>query len=267
MHAVDLVHGDIQPDNILVADTPGEEPVRLVNFGMSDRLGGTLAYAAPAQAHGRPPTPASDIYSLGAVVFQLLHGRLPHPEVDVRRAQDQGVEEGRPVDRLVRRMLQAEPDRRPTAEQAAAALVEQGAGPPSLALSQLRARALGASVVDTTTREAVDRWLDAGGVLSFTSDDGLATRQALDWTAIHLVERSIACVRVKASLRPWQVVEDIVQHPALPGPRAALPSGEITIHIRAEDETIEWSIRDDGPGCASPPLDLCVDPHQHEPRL
>ncbi|RDI94870.1 serine/threonine protein kinase [Meiothermus sp. QL-1] len=83
MHSKNLVHRDVKPEN-LVVDGTGE--ARLVDFDLSGpaserfsrqvRLG-TPAYIAPEQIRGQPPTPASDIYSAGVLLYWALAGELP----------------------------------------------------------------------------------------------------------------------------------------------------------------------------------------------
>jgi eukaryotic-like serine/threonine-protein kinase len=90
-HANLIVHRDIKPQNILVAD--GGD-VKLLDFGIAKliedetgagatqltREGGRLLtpeYAAPEQLMGQPVTTATDIYTLGVLLYQLLAGRHP----------------------------------------------------------------------------------------------------------------------------------------------------------------------------------------------
>jgi tetratricopeptide (TPR) repeat protein len=82
-----VVHRDLKPSNILVA---GGGQVKLLDFGIAAELDSaaetttlaqralTPAYASPEQIEGRPVTVATDVYSLGLVLYELLAGQLPH---------------------------------------------------------------------------------------------------------------------------------------------------------------------------------------------
>lgn len=88
-HSAFIVHRDLKPGNILVdnAGTP-----KLLDFGLSkillaeppdpsdpqEPLMATPDYASPEQIMGGPVTASSDVYSLGAVLYELLSGARPH---------------------------------------------------------------------------------------------------------------------------------------------------------------------------------------------
>ena len=84
-HRVGVVHRDVKPGNVLV-DREGR--ARLTDFGLAqvadrsrltagDSILGTPAYLSPEQARGEDATEQSDLYSLGALLFELLTGRPP----------------------------------------------------------------------------------------------------------------------------------------------------------------------------------------------
>jgi eukaryotic-like serine/threonine-protein kinase len=86
-HRAGLVHADVKPQNILVTK---DDVVKVTDFGIAQALSdqnpgekqsvvwGSPHYFAPEQARGEKPTPASDVYSIGIVLFELLSGRLPY---------------------------------------------------------------------------------------------------------------------------------------------------------------------------------------------
>ncbi len=111
-HRQGIIHRDVKPGNLMIIGGPagdgdsgrGEMTVKLTDFGIArateqtrlTQVGsvvGTAAYLAPEQARGEEAGPASDVYALGVVIYQLLTGRLPYEggslaELAIRRENE-----------------------------------------------------------------------------------------------------------------------------------------------------------------------------------
>jgi eukaryotic-like serine/threonine-protein kinase len=85
-HARGIVHRDIKPENVLLSAT-GE--AKVADFGIARAASattvtetslilGTAAYMSPEQVRGERVSPASDLYSLGVVLYEMLTGQLPY---------------------------------------------------------------------------------------------------------------------------------------------------------------------------------------------
>ncbi len=137
-HEAGIVHRDIKPGNILIADrgrTLGI--VKISDFGISRARGdveesdssvitGTPAYFAPEVARGQNPTEASDVFSLGATLYTAIEG-LPPFDIDqdsiallhrVARGQIIAPTRSGDLTPALLHMLEPDPARRPTMAQA-----------------------------------------------------------------------------------------------------------------------------------------------------
>ncbi len=148
-HEKGYVHRDIKPGNILI-DEHGR--ARVADFGIAKSLAdadltddgsgfGTAGYLAPEQAEGLMATPASDVYALGVVAFEMLTGEPPFTAetpvgVAMRHIKERPPapskkrpEVPRAVDGIVLRALEKDPTRRwPSAGAFAQAMSKWRAG-------------------------------------------------------------------------------------------------------------------------------------------
>ena len=132
-HANGIVHRDLKPGNVWLA---ADGTARLGDFGLTapvdasritseGMLVGTFAYLAPEQALGRDPEPAADLYSLGAMLYEMLCGRPPFLGDDVVAVVSQHLhatpllpswhraEVSAALDELVMALLAKDPAERP----------------------------------------------------------------------------------------------------------------------------------------------------------
>jgi serine/threonine-protein kinase len=142
IHAAGVIHCDVKPDNVLVLRHTGDRPrVKLVDFGVSRLVGEEMAdvqiagtpWCMPPEQWRGAAVPASDVYALGCLLYNLVTGDMPFsgsmPELmlahlEQRPARPSWLRAGVPaeLDRLILRALAKEAALRPTMEEIACAL-------------------------------------------------------------------------------------------------------------------------------------------------
>jgi serine/threonine-protein kinase len=158
-HRAGLVHCDVKPQNMLV--TP-DMRLKVADFGIAralssilpeeqmDVVWGSPQYFAPEQASGEAPAPASDVYSIGIIMYEMLTGSLPFQATTDSDLARQHVEEEPPLlsemlpeisptlEQILKKVLSKEPSQRyRTADQLGRVLMNFGnvRSAPSLALT------------------------------------------------------------------------------------------------------------------------------------
>ncbi|HEY7593234.1 MAG TPA: protein kinase [Actinophytocola sp.] len=137
-HAVGIVHRDVKPGNILLADNG---TVKITDFGISKALddgtvttqtgiAGTPAYLAPEIARGEDPSRASDVFSLGSTLYHAVEGKPPFGTNTNPLALLHAVASGNappprnagPLADTLSNLMRPDPATRPTMDDAANAL-------------------------------------------------------------------------------------------------------------------------------------------------
>lgn len=132
-HRSKLVHADVKPQNILINR---DGIVKVTDFGIaqaytdtmpqtrSEVVWGSPHYFAPEQARGEKPSPASDVYSIGVVLFEMFCGRLPylgasqrelalaHIQAEIPRAKDLNADLPDDLSNVIAKVMSKRPNDR-----------------------------------------------------------------------------------------------------------------------------------------------------------
>ncbi len=239
-HRLGVVHRDLKPDNVLVDGGPDGPDTRLTDFGIARVLDtpgmttpgallGTPNYLAPEAIRGGRPTPATDVYALGVLLYELVVGHAPYA--------------GDPAGAILRRHLDDTPTRYPGIPDPAWAVIEsclqkESGGRPSAAelvttLESLARATAGVPALDRPDPAPELPEDPSAEVVFETGPDRprwnrVASRR---WTrpgaVLVLTAALMAAVVAVPGLHPWQLLDQGGGHrPQVPVPSA--PAGVAT---------------------------------------
>ncbi|MGD3112207.1 serine/threonine-protein kinase [Streptomyces sp. YGL11-2] len=136
-HAAGVLHRDVKPGNVMLG---AEGRVVLTDFGIAmtsdvstltktGEMVGSIQYMAPERIRGQKPGPASDLWALGATLYQAVEGRPPFHRPTVMESAYavvvdplEPMKHAGPLAPLIEALLSKDPDERPSAEQTERAL-------------------------------------------------------------------------------------------------------------------------------------------------
>ncbi|MFE3178562.1 serine/threonine-protein kinase [Amycolatopsis sp. NPDC059090] len=146
-HRAGIVHRDVKPGNILIDETG---TAKITDFGISRAagdmtltqtglIGGTPAYLAPELARGADPVPSSDVFALGATLYQAIEGQTPYGNTTNQLALLYAAANGQvnpptqagPATALLMSLLRSEASERPSMAEARERLASLATGEPA----------------------------------------------------------------------------------------------------------------------------------------
>jgi eukaryotic-like serine/threonine-protein kinase len=222
-HAQGVVHCDVKPANVLLT---GAGTVKVGDFGvarlaegtsqaLTATVAGTPRYMSPEQARGRPTTSATDVYSAGVVLYEMLAGEPPFVngsavELGLRHLQDEPPALGARVPRALREVVERALAKDPADRFSDGAAMADALGMAELSASGQVNGSASANVADE--REDADR---AGAQAGATSAVALAEPPTIDLA-------SVATVNVTAGRT---LVMNDPRAPSPPRPPSRPPGG------------------------------------------
>lgn len=249
-HAVGVIHRDLKPGNVFVESKPdGQKGIKVIDFGLAkqaDRAGGSVkptnpgtllgtpAFMAPEQVLGTKVTPATDLYAVGGIAYQMLTNHLPHeaPSAIEVLSQKMSHDPIRPrqwqpaldeeLDAWVMRLLSREPEKRyQDAEDARRALRRITDGRTSNSGNRVALNRPSSSTGVVPKRE----WGDAKTVVTEGVDPKTAAEKAAD-------------VSTDNHFSPWAKTNiehpEVAAEPTMP-PRTRAPSNRLEVPTTAAD--------------------------------
>ncbi len=254
LHSAGMTHNDVKPANIVVhEDLPRR--VFLVDLGLAGGEGGTLSYAAPERTSGEGPSETSDVYSLGLVLWEMLFGGLPWPELSraeavVRRRRSAPEAEHVPpwLKRLFSELLAVRPGERPPARRVVDTLSAHDIRVPAPDAALLERRARAVHVERPELADAVGLLGRRGCSVAVVGRPGAGCSHFIlrEWR--ERVAGGQHVLMLLSDGTPWGAVTTALTDPHLPGPPATLPR-EASFEARAAVAAELIRARVDGPLC------------------
>jgi eukaryotic-like serine/threonine-protein kinase len=235
-HHRGIVHRDLKPSNLMLqAHTPaGRDVLKVLDFGLARAVNdaeqltssgvvmGSAQFMAPELLEGGEPRPSSDLYSVGAILYVLLNGRLPfgkgHSFTTSAQRQLLGqIEAFEPtvsptMEHLVRRLMSTNPEARPSSAES---------------VRELLGAVLEASPPANHARSPNRRSVTLAAVLGALVVLGLST-------AVWVSQRSSN----DAATPPPRIVETAVEPAARPRPEVPVAVPEATTAVVAPPEAV-----------------------------
>ncbi|BBC31955.1 hypothetical protein SGFS_032490 [Streptomyces graminofaciens] len=158
-HAAGVLHRDVKPGNVLLG---ADGRIVLTDFGIAmtadastltktGEMVGSIHYMAPERIRGQKPGPASDLWALGATLYQAVEGRPPFRRLTAMEAAYaiavdplEPLKQGGALEPLVEALLSKEPEERPSAEQTEEALRTVRSGVSTISLPKPSVKGSGA---------------------------------------------------------------------------------------------------------------------------
>jgi serine/threonine-protein kinase len=230
-HRAGLVHCDVKPQNILVT---AEGRVKITDFGIAralaslrpgettDVVWGSPQYYSPEQAAGETPTPASDVYSIGIVMYEMLSGRLPFIAATQQALALMHIRDEPPpltlsnpavpesLERIVHKVMAKEPSARyRTADQLGRILITYRERGEEMTAAQTPSPAGVSSVAPTVVSSPAppsplpERTTYTPPVAPALPEDDASPEEALDWIAMALGFLAVVAVAGLIPLWAW----------------------------------------------------------------
>jgi eukaryotic-like serine/threonine-protein kinase len=193
-HSHGIIHRDLKPGNVWLT---GDGTAKLGDFGLAIALDrtrlstagtivGTVAYMPPEQAMGRESDACSDLYSLGAMLYEMVTGKQPFVGDDPVAVISQHLntkpvapswhnpDVPKPLERLILRLLSKDPEARPES----AAAVREELSSVQQFIEQTQGGSISETISDEIPRNPLDRL--AGGVFVGREQELEQLRHAVD---------------------------------------------------------------------------------------